>query len=128
MSNETGSLWVVFNGEIFNYRELRSELEQRGHRFTTQSDTEVILHAYETFGVECVQRFNGMFKLSQLPIRNAEMTVGVDIAGKLFDGFLELFRGAFKVFLSKFYQTVFQVRLSASACLAAAPAADKHEQ
>ena len=61
MSDETGAVWVVFNGEIFNYQELRSELEQRGHRFATRSDTEVIVHAYETFGVECVQRFNGMF-------------------------------------------------------------------
>src|SRR3972149_2165161 len=61
MSNEDGSLNLVFNGEIYNFRELRSDLAQRGHRFRTRSDTEVILHAYETFGEACVDRLRGMF-------------------------------------------------------------------
>lgn len=61
LSNEDGSLWIVFNGEIFNYIELRPELEKLGHRFRTNSDTEVIVHAYEQWGRECVQRFNGQF-------------------------------------------------------------------
>jgi asparagine synthase (glutamine-hydrolysing) len=61
IANEDGTLWIVFNGEIFNYVELRAELESRGHRFSTQTDTEVILHLYEEMGPECVQRFNGQF-------------------------------------------------------------------
>src|SRR2546422_9809067 len=61
IGNEDGSLWIVFNGEIFNYVELRAELEARGHQFATTSDTEVLLHAYEEFGPKCLDRFNGQF-------------------------------------------------------------------
>jgi len=61
MSNEDGSLWVTFNGEIFNYVELRQLLLDRGHRFATSSDTEVILHLYEEEGEDCVHRFNGQW-------------------------------------------------------------------
>ncbi len=64
MTNEDGSLWVTFNGEIFNYIELRQWLVQKGHRFTTQADTEVIVHLYEEFGEECVQHFNGQWALA----------------------------------------------------------------
>jgi asparagine synthase (glutamine-hydrolysing) len=58
------SLWITFNGEIYNYVELRKDLESRGHHFTTQSDTEVILHCYEEEGEECVRRFNGQWALA----------------------------------------------------------------
>nr|MBN2276811.1 asparagine synthase (glutamine-hydrolyzing) [candidate division Zixibacteria bacterium] len=61
LANEDESIWITFNGEIFNYVELRPELEKRGHRFRTRSDTEVIVHAYEEWGRECVNRFNGQF-------------------------------------------------------------------
>jgi asparagine synthase (glutamine-hydrolysing) len=61
VTNEDKTLWIVFNGEIFNYVELRPELEARGHRFTTNSDTEVLLHAYEEFGPGCLERLNGQF-------------------------------------------------------------------
>jgi asparagine synthase (glutamine-hydrolysing) len=61
MANEDGSLWITFNGEIFNYIELRDDLVARGHRFATQSDTEVILHAYEQYGPDCVTRMNGQW-------------------------------------------------------------------
>jgi asparagine synthase (glutamine-hydrolysing) len=61
LCNEDGSLWIVFNGEIFNYVELRALLEDRGHRFRTASDTEVIVHAFEEWGERCVDRFNGQF-------------------------------------------------------------------
>ena len=61
MSHRQGSLWITFNGEIFNYVELRRELESRGHRFATKSDTEVILHLYEEQGEDCVQSMNGQW-------------------------------------------------------------------
>jgi asparagine synthase (glutamine-hydrolysing) len=64
MTNEDGSLWVVFNGEIFNYLELRAELEARGHRFATRSDTEVIVHAYEQWGEAAFRRFNGQWAIA----------------------------------------------------------------
>ena len=67
--NETGTLAIVFNGEIYNFRELRVELETIGHRFQTRSDTEVIVHAYESWGAECVTRLRGMFAfaIAELP-------------------------------------------------------------
>src|SRR5262249_53165905 len=61
ISNEDGTLRIVFNGEIFNYVELRPELEARGHRFSTTSDTEVLLHLYEEYGPKCLERLNGQF-------------------------------------------------------------------
>jgi len=62
--NEDGTLWIVFNGEVFNHPELRVELERRGHRFSTRSDSEVVLHAYEEYGADCVNRFNGQFAIA----------------------------------------------------------------
>jgi asparagine synthase (glutamine-hydrolysing) len=59
--NETGDVAVTYNGALYNFRELRRELERCGHRFTSQTDTEVIVHAYEEWGDACVERFNGMF-------------------------------------------------------------------
>jgi len=59
--NEDESIWIVFNGEIYNYKELKTELEQRGHIFYTASDTEVIVHLYEEMGEDCVKKLNGMF-------------------------------------------------------------------
>jgi asparagine synthase (glutamine-hydrolysing) len=61
ISNEDGTIWTVFNGEIYNFRELRSDLESRGHRFRTHSDTEAIVHAYEEYGDDCVKQLRGMF-------------------------------------------------------------------
>ncbi len=61
MTNEDGTLWLVFNGEIYNYRSLVSELEAAGHIFRSRSDSEAILHAYEQWGDDCVRRFEGMF-------------------------------------------------------------------
>jgi asparagine synthase (glutamine-hydrolysing) len=61
ISNEDETVWIVFNGEIYNYRELRRDLVRRGHRFRTNSDTEVIVHAYEEFGEKCVDHLDGMF-------------------------------------------------------------------
>ena len=61
MSDPTGRYWIVFNGEIYNYRQLRAELMTAGRRFQTRSDTEVILHAYAVHGEACVERLVGMF-------------------------------------------------------------------
>ena len=61
MTSADGRLVITFNGEIYNYRELRKELESLGHRFYTSSDTETIVHAYEQWGEECIHRFRGMF-------------------------------------------------------------------
>jgi asparagine synthase (glutamine-hydrolysing) len=61
LSNEDGTVWVVFNGEIYNFADVRALLQQRGHRFRTGSDTEVIVHAYEEWGERSVERFRGMF-------------------------------------------------------------------
>jgi asparagine synthase (glutamine-hydrolysing) len=61
MANENGDVIIVFNGEIYNFQKLRVELEARGHQFHSRTDTEVIVHAYEEWGADCVRRFNGMF-------------------------------------------------------------------
>jgi asparagine synthase (glutamine-hydrolysing) len=61
MCNETGDIWLVFNGEIWNYKTLRQELLNQGHQFRTNSDTETIIHAYEEYGTDCVARLHGMF-------------------------------------------------------------------
>src|ERR1051326_896047 len=61
MSNEDDSVWLVYNGEVYNHAALRPELEARGHRFRSRCDAEVILHLYEEYGPECVQYLRGMF-------------------------------------------------------------------
>src|SRR6058998_4264113 len=61
MANEDGTVWIVFNGEIYNHAELRPRLEACGHRYRTRSDTETILHLYEEEGERCVERLRGMF-------------------------------------------------------------------
>ena len=63
LSNENGKIWVTFNGEIYNFQELRHQLEALGHQFKTNSDTEVIAHAYEEYGESCLRHFNGMFAI-----------------------------------------------------------------
>jgi asparagine synthase (glutamine-hydrolysing) len=61
ISNETGAIWIVFNGEIYNHSDLRKDLEARGHRYRTNSDTETIVHLYEEYGRDCVNHLRGMF-------------------------------------------------------------------
>jgi asparagine synthase (glutamine-hydrolysing) len=61
LSNEDGTVWIAYNGEIYNFKELGCDLMRRGHRFRTNCDTEVIVHAYEEYGQDCVSRFNGIF-------------------------------------------------------------------
>jgi asparagine synthase (glutamine-hydrolysing) len=81
MSNETNDIFVVFNGEIFNYLELRGDLAARGHLFHSHSDTEVIVHAYEEWGSDCVTRFNGMWALVIWDQRRREMFCSRDRFG-----------------------------------------------
>ena len=73
--------WMVYNGEIFNYVELKQELESLGHHFLTQSDTEVVLHAFEEWGQQCFQRFNGMCALCIYNEVTHEITVSRDRFG-----------------------------------------------
>ncbi|MBV9168761.1 MAG: asparagine synthase (glutamine-hydrolyzing) [Chloroflexi bacterium] len=80
--NEDGSVCVVYNGEIYNFLELRPELEARGHRFSTRSDTEVIVHAYEEFGPACVERLWGMFALALWDSRKQLLLLARDRLGK----------------------------------------------
>ena len=61
LANEDQTVWITFNGEIYNHRELRSELEARSHRFRTSADTETIVHLYEDHGLACLERLRGMF-------------------------------------------------------------------
>jgi asparagine synthase (glutamine-hydrolysing) len=79
--NETGTIHVTYNGEIYNYRELRQELEQHGHKFATKSDTEVIVHGYEEFGESFVTRLNGMFAIALWDSTKKKLVLGRDRMG-----------------------------------------------
>jgi len=82
MCNETGDLWLVFNGEIWNYQALRRELEQKGHRFRTKGDSETILHAYEEYGTDCVTHLQGMFGFAIWDSHRQRLFLARDRAGK----------------------------------------------
>lgn len=81
ITNEDESLWIVFNGEIFNHVELRAELEARGHRFSTHCDTEVILHLYEEYGPECLRQLNGQFAIAIWNERDRSLFLARDRVG-----------------------------------------------
>jgi asparagine synthase (glutamine-hydrolysing) len=81
IANEDGSAWIVFNGELYNYRELREPLQAAGHRFATESDTEVVLHAYEEWGDDFLPRLNGMFGLAIWDRRRARLVLARDRVG-----------------------------------------------
>ena len=84
MTNEDGSIFLVFNGEIYNFQEIKPELERRGHRFKSNTDSEVIIHAYEEFGVNCLNLFNGMFAFAIYDTKKKQIFLARDRLGQKF--------------------------------------------
>ena len=82
LSNEDGTVWIVFNGEIYNYPTLRPDLEKRGHTFRTHSDTEAIVHLYEVYGLDCVQHLRGMFAFAIWDEKRKRLFIARDRLGK----------------------------------------------
>ncbi len=81
LANEDETIWITFNGCIYNYQDIARDLRQKGHRFRTHSDTEVIVHAYEEWGPECVKRFNGMWAFAVWDSRNRTLFCSRDRIG-----------------------------------------------
>src|SRR4029079_2594304 len=81
LSNEDGTLWIAYNGEVFTYLELREELEALGHRFRTHSDTEVIVHAWEAWGEQAFARMNGQWALALGDERSRRLVLSRDRLG-----------------------------------------------
>ena len=81
MSDAEETVWVIFNGEIYNYRELRAELQSKGHEFRTNSDTEVIIHGYKKWGAEVLNHLNGMFGLAIWDVKKQRLVVARDAMG-----------------------------------------------
>ena len=82
MTNEDGTVWLVFNGEIYNYKYLKNELKKQGHIFKSDSDTEVMVHLYETYGEECVRHLRGMFAFAVWDEKKKTLLLGRDRVGK----------------------------------------------
>ena len=82
MTNETGDIWLVFNGEIWNYKTLRQQLIEKGHQFRTNSDTETIIHAYEEYGTDAIAHLHGMFALAIWDAPRQRLLLARDRAGK----------------------------------------------
>ena len=78
MSNEDGSVWITFNGEIYNFQELRTKLLTAGHKFASQTDTETIIHGYEEWGEEVIPRLHGMFALAIWDARKRRLLLARD--------------------------------------------------
>jgi len=105
LCNEDGTVWIVFNGEIYNFCELRDLLEQKGHKFRTHSDTETIVHLYEEFGEECFARLRGMFALALWDRNRRQLVLARDRIGKkplfyFYDGQRFLFGSELKAILA----------------------------
>jgi asparagine synthase (glutamine-hydrolysing) len=81
MSNEDGTIWLIFNGEIYNYKEHRAGLLERGHRFSSETDSEVIIHLYEEMGAACVESLNGMFAFALWDVPNSRLLLARDRFG-----------------------------------------------
>jgi asparagine synthase (glutamine-hydrolysing) len=82
IANEDRSVWIVFNGEIYSYRELREDLERRGHRFQSHTDTETVVHLYEEYGTDALARLRGMFALAIWDARRGRLVLARDRFGK----------------------------------------------
>src|SRR6266404_8923601 len=82
MSNEDGTVWITFNGEIYNHAKLRVDLEKRGHRYHSRTDTETIIHLYEELGERCVEKLNGMFAFAIWDERKRQLLLARDHFGK----------------------------------------------
>jgi len=105
LSNEDGSVWITFNGEIYNYQDLRKQLQESGHRYRTQSDTETIVHLYEEYGRDCVQHLRGMFAFAIWDRSNRSLFIARDRLGikplyYRYDGRTLLFGSEIKTILS----------------------------
>ena len=81
LANANQSVWITFNGEIYNFKELRSTLKQKGHHFQTESDTEVIVYAYQEWGVECLSKLRGMFAFAIMDLAKKELFLARDHFG-----------------------------------------------
>src|SRR5689334_3489797 len=82
LSNEAGNIWITFNGEIYNFQQLKHELEQAGHQFRSRTDTEVIVHAYEQWGADCLSRLRGMFAFAIWDAARRRLFIARDRVGK----------------------------------------------
>lgn len=105
ISNETGDVWVVLNGEIYNYEQLRCDLEARGHRFATRTDTETLVHLYEDHGDDFVAHLHGMFAIALWDARRRRLVIARDRIGEkplhyLFDGRRLIFGSEIKAILA----------------------------
>lgn len=111
MSNEDGTIWIAFNGEIYNYLEIRPTLVEKGHCFRSESDTEVILHAYEEYGEECLSLFNGMFAFAIWDSKRKRLFAARDRIG--IKPFYYFFDGAVLIFGSEIKALLRHPRVSA---------------
>ncbi len=82
LQNENGTITITYNGEIYNYLDLKAELEKKGHKFRTKSDTEAIIHAYEEYGERCPEKLRGMFAIAIWDSRNKSLFLARDRLGK----------------------------------------------
>src|SRR5438874_2057698 len=119
ITNEDESLWIVYNGEIYNHRELRVRLEASGHRYRTQSDTESIIHLYDEYGRDCVNHLRGMFAFAIWDRRSRRLLVARDRLGikplyYRYDGGFLLFGSEIKAIL---VATVVKAKFNAAVLL-----------
>jgi asparagine synthase (glutamine-hydrolysing) len=131
--NEDRSAWIVYNGEIYNFPELRAELEGRGHRFYTRTDTEVIIHLYEEMGADCVQKLRGMFALAIYDKPRRKLLLARDRLGKkpLHYALLKdkLYFGSEIKSILAVAPELAQVKLSSNTCTTAtSPIPSRHSQ